>query len=50
MLFKCDENLPHEVAGLLRHRGHDALTVKEEQLDGRSTRRLRESVLKKAAY
>lgn len=34
MRFKVDENLPTEVAGLLRQAGHDAATVTEERLGG----------------
>jgi predicted nuclease of predicted toxin-antitoxin system len=33
--FKVDENLPVDVATLLRSAGHDAATVVEEQLGGR---------------
>jgi len=34
MRFKTDENLPVEVAALLRQHGHDAVTVAEEGLAG----------------
>ena len=34
MKFKVDENLPAEVADLLRAAGHDAQTVPEENLTG----------------
>jgi hypothetical protein len=34
MLFKIDENLHEEVAGLLREHGHDALSVYEQRLRG----------------
>jgi predicted nuclease of predicted toxin-antitoxin system len=34
MRFKVDENLPLEIADLLRTRGHDASTVGEEGLGG----------------
>jgi predicted nuclease of predicted toxin-antitoxin system len=34
MFFKADENLPVEVAGLLRQHGHDAVTVGDQQLAG----------------
>lgn len=34
MPFKTDENLPIEVAELLRQHGHDALTVGDQQLAG----------------
>jgi len=34
MRFKIDENLPVEVADLLRHAGHDALTVWDQHLQG----------------
>lgn len=36
MRFKIDENLPVEVALLLRNEGHDAMTVDEEDLAGSS--------------
>ena len=38
MRFKIDENLPVEVAELLRAAGHDALTVLDQQLGGREDR------------
>jgi predicted nuclease of predicted toxin-antitoxin system len=38
MKFKVDENLPIEVAQLLRTGGHDALTVDEQLLGGRMDR------------
>jgi predicted nuclease of predicted toxin-antitoxin system len=34
VLFKVDENLPEELAGLLRDAGHDALTVRAQELQG----------------
>lgn len=34
MRFKVDENLPDEVAELLRQAGHDATTIVEEALGG----------------
>jgi predicted nuclease of predicted toxin-antitoxin system len=34
MKFKIDENLPIEIAELLRQAGHDATTVLEEQIGG----------------
>src|ERR1051325_6342596 len=34
MNFKIDENLPVEAAELLRHAGHDAITVLEQGLAG----------------
>ena len=34
MQFKVDENLPAEIASLLRQAGHGAATVVEEQLTG----------------
>jgi predicted nuclease of predicted toxin-antitoxin system len=34
MRFKVDENLPIEVAELLRQHQHDALTVLDQQLGG----------------
>ena len=36
MQFKVDENLPFEVADLLRQEGHDAITVPEQHLSGSS--------------
>jgi predicted nuclease of predicted toxin-antitoxin system len=36
MKFKVDENLPIEVAELLRQAGHDAATVLEQHLSGRA--------------
>src|SRR5216117_2582472 len=36
MKVKVDENLPREVADLLRNAGHDAITVGAEGLSGRS--------------
>lgn len=41
MLFKVDENLPVEVAELLRADGHDALSVVEQGLAGSGDGRLR---------
>lgn len=35
MKFKIDENLPVEIAGLLREAGYDAVTVGEQGLEGR---------------
>jgi predicted nuclease of predicted toxin-antitoxin system len=40
MHFKVDENLHVEIAALLRDRGHDALTVFDQGLRGRSDRDL----------
>ena len=34
MRFKTDENLPMEIAELLRQQGHDALTIADEGLAG----------------
>jgi predicted nuclease of predicted toxin-antitoxin system len=34
MKFKVDENLPVEVAELLRDAGHDAITIHDEELVG----------------
>jgi predicted nuclease of predicted toxin-antitoxin system len=34
MRFKTDENLPVEIAALLRQQGHDAVTVGDEGLAG----------------
>ena len=36
MKFKIDENMPLEVAGLLRDAGYDAATVPEQNLAGTS--------------
>ena len=36
MLLKVDENLPIEVASLLRSSGHDAATVVEQRMGGKS--------------
>ncbi len=36
MKFKVDENLPLEVAGLLRDAGYDSVTVAEQNLTGTS--------------
>ena len=35
MRFKIDENLPDELAALLREKGHDASTARDESLNGR---------------
>ncbi len=40
MRFKTDENLPAEVAELLRSAGHDALTVLDQHLGGHPDRSL----------
>ena len=40
MNFKVDENLPVEVAGLLRGAGHDAATVLEQNLGGAADNQL----------
>ena len=42
MRFKVDENLPVEIAELIRHRGHDALTATQQQLGGRPDKLLSE--------
>ena len=34
MRFKIDENLPVEIAELLREHGHDALTIFDQQMTG----------------
>lgn len=34
MRFKVDENLPQEVAGLLREGGHDAVSVSDQGMGG----------------
>ena len=36
MKFKIDENLPREIAAILREFGHDADTVEDEGLCGES--------------
>ena len=38
MRFKVDESLHVEIAGLLRERGHDALTVLDQEARGRTDR------------
>jgi predicted nuclease of predicted toxin-antitoxin system len=38
MRFKVDESLHVEIADLLRERGHDALTVFDQEARGRSDR------------
>ena len=40
MRFKIDENLPVEVAELLRAEGHDAITVHDQELSGASDPRI----------
>jgi hypothetical protein len=35
MKFKVDENLPQEVAGILRGSGHDAVSVFDQALSGK---------------
>ena len=40
MRFKVDENLPDALAALLRDRGHDACTAREQTLNGRPDRDL----------
>lgn len=42
MRFKIDENLPVEVAELLRQHAYDALTVTEQQLNGQPDARIAE--------
>ena len=42
MRFKVDENLPIEVAELLRSAGHDALTVFDQSLIGAEDQRILE--------
>jgi len=44
MRFKTDENLPVEVADLLRAAGHDAHTVFDESLSGRPDSNIAETV------
>jgi predicted nuclease of predicted toxin-antitoxin system len=34
MVFKVDENLPVEIADLLRQAGYDAVTVFDQHLEG----------------
>ncbi|MDP8240121.1 MAG: DUF5615 family PIN-like protein [Candidatus Hatepunaea meridiana] len=36
MRFKVDENLPEDVAELLRNHGYDAVTVREQDMHGSS--------------
>ena len=40
MLFKVDENLHEEVASLLRLSGHDAMSVYDQQMRGRTDEEL----------
>lgn len=40
MQFKIDENLPVEVAAALRHAGHDAVTIHEQQMVGHPDSRI----------
>ena len=42
MLFKVDENLPVEIAGLLSDLGHDAKTINDQRLQGVNDRVLLE--------
>ena len=42
MKFKVDENLPIEVDEMLRHAGHDAVTVLEQYLGGSADAQLAE--------
>lgn len=42
--FKVDENLPGEVAELLRSAGHDALTVLDQHMGGASDSKLANQV------
>jgi predicted nuclease of predicted toxin-antitoxin system len=44
MRFKVDENLPVEVAELLRAAAHDALTVFDQKLSGRPDRTIADTV------
>ncbi len=37
MKFKIDENLPQEVAAVLRGSGHDAVSVFDQALSGKAT-------------
>ena len=39
MQFKTDENLPAEVAEMLRQNGHDALSVNDQALLGETDKR-----------
>lgn len=34
MRFKIDENLPVEVAAILKEAGHDAMTINEQNMSG----------------
>jgi Domain of unknown function (DUF5615) len=36
LAFKVDENLPVELAELLRAHGHDAMSVRDQNLGGRA--------------
>jgi predicted nuclease of predicted toxin-antitoxin system len=43
--FKIDENLPVEIAGLLRAVGYDAMTVIEQELRGEDDALISEACL-----
>lgn len=36
MRFKTDENLPAQIAELLRQSGHDAMSIPEQKMEGQS--------------
>jgi predicted nuclease of predicted toxin-antitoxin system len=40
MQFKIDENLPTEIADLLRQHGHEALTIADQHLSGERDSRI----------
>jgi predicted nuclease of predicted toxin-antitoxin system len=44
MRFKIDENLPVEVAELLRGAGHDALTVLDQKMGGHPDRAIGDTI------
>lgn len=40
MLFKVDENLPHEICELLKDAGHSAMTVAQQKMTGFSDQKI----------
>lgn len=50
MKIKLDENLPHRVAILLKNLGHEAHTLHEERLAGRSDAELWSAVQKESRF
>lgn len=50
MKIKLDENLPFQLASLLKNLGHDADTVYEEQLTGHHDREIWEKAQKESRF